>query len=55
MLTRILVNVDKDVPKSHIYSLEIDAVVELKVHEAALRQVQQWLDRWRILWGNFAA
>lgn len=38
ILTTILVNVGKDIPKSHIYSLEIDAVVELKVQEAALRQ-----------------
>lgn len=38
MLTTILVNVGKDIPKSHIYSLEIDVVVELKIQEAALRQ-----------------
>lgn len=55
MLNRILVNVDKDIPKSHISSLERHAVVELKVREAALKQGSRGFNRWRKLWEHFAA
>lgn len=34
----MLLNVEKNIPKSHIYCQEIDVVAELKVQEAALRQ-----------------